>query len=143
MTHVLTVRDHRRPRPFYADLPRRAGGHRGESLHRQARQQLGVHQPGRTTHASGPDVERVPYAASSRVSSFMNLRVADLGGSRDRRAPGAHVLTAPRDRSPEDRCSMRDPDGYLIEAGPPVGLVQSRRAEQAPAGREAGRADGR
>jgi hypothetical protein len=85
----------------------------------------------------------VPYAASSPVSSFMNLRVADIGGSRDRRGPGAHVLTVVLDRSPDIRCSMRDPDGYLIKAGQAMGLVQGRRAEQAPAGREAGRADGR
>jgi hypothetical protein len=39
--------------------------------------------------------------------------------------------------------SMRDPDGYLIEVGQATGLVEGRLAEQAPAGREAGRADGR
>ncbi len=36
-------------------------------------------------------------------------------------------------------CYVRDPDGYLIE----VGRAKGRLAEQAPAGREAGRADGR
>ena len=56
---------------------------------------------------------------------------------------GAHVLTAPLDRSAEIRCYVRDPDGYLIEAGQATGLVEGRLVEQAPAGREAGRADGR
>jgi DNA-directed RNA polymerase specialized sigma24 family protein len=32
---------------------------------------------------------------------------------------------------------------YLIEAGQATGLVEGRLAEQAPAGRETGRADGR
>jgi hypothetical protein len=32
---------------------------------------------------------------------------------------------------------------YLIEAGQATGLVQGRLAARAPAGREAGRADGR
>ena len=99
--------------------------------------------PGGGPTPDKPDVERVPYEASSRVSSFMNLRVADIDGSRDWRARGAHVLTAPLDRGAEIRCYMRDPDGYLIEAGQATGLVQGRLAEQAPAGREAGRADGR
>ena len=38
---------------------------------------------------------------------------------------------------------MRDPDGDLIEVGQATGLVEGRLAEQAPAGREAGRGDGR
>lgn len=84
----------------------------------------------------------MPYEASSRVSSLMNLRVADIDGTRDWRARGARFLTAPFDRSAEIRCYMRDPDGYLIEVGQATGLVEGRLAEQAPAGREAGHADG-
>ena len=38
---------------------------------------------------------------------------------------------------------MRDPDGDLIEVGQATGLVEGRLAEQAPAGREVGRGDGR
>ncbi|HZV74837.1 MAG TPA: hypothetical protein VFF79_14070 [Conexibacter sp.] len=54
-----------------------------------------------------------------------------------------HFLTAPLDRGAGIRCCMRDPGGYLIEVGQPAGLVEGRLAEQAAAGREAGRADGR
>jgi hypothetical protein len=43
----------------------------------------------------------------------------------------------------ETRCSMRNPDGSLIEVGQATGLVEGRLAERAPAGRESGRADGR
>jgi hypothetical protein len=57
--------------------------------------------------------ERVSSEASSRVSSFVNLRVADIEAS------------------------------YRVEVGQATGLVEGRLAEQAPAGREAGRADGR
>ena len=52
-------------------------------------------------------------------------------------------MTAPLDRGAEIRCSMRDPDGYLIAVGQATGVVEARLAEQAPAGREVGRADGR
>ena len=64
-----------------------------------------------------PDVQLVPYEASSAISSFMSLRVADID------------------------CYMSDPDGYEVMQA--TGLVEGRLAEQAPAGREAGRADGR
>ena len=56
---------------------------------------------------------------------------------------GAHFLTAPLDRGAEIRCYMRDPDGYLVEVGEATALIERRHAEQAPTGREAGRADGR
>ena len=55
----------------------------------------------------------------------------------------ARFLTPPLDRGAELRCYMRDPDGHVIEVGRATGLVEGRLAEQAPAGREAGRADGR
>jgi hypothetical protein len=64
-------------------------------------------------------------------------------GCRDWRARAAHFLAAPLDWSAEIRCSMRDPDGHLIEVGQATGPFEGRLAEQAPAGREAGRADGR
>jgi len=52
------------------------------------------------------------------VSSFMNIRVADiqacyrLWGSR-----GAEFITEPIERVGETRCYIRDPDGYIIEVG--------------------------
>jgi catechol 2,3-dioxygenase-like lactoylglutathione lyase family enzyme len=53
-----------------------------------------------------------------RVSSFLNLRVADIASAyvlwRER---GADFLTPPIDRGVEIRCYMRDPDGHLIEVG--------------------------
>jgi hypothetical protein len=155
MTHFLTVRDVGRPRAFFADL---LGGRvvieENPCIVRLANSWV-IMNPGEGPTPDRPDVERVPYEASSRVSSFTNLRVADIDGSRDWRARGAPVLAAPLDRGAEIRCYMRDPDRYLIEAGQATGLVQGRLAgqatglvqgrlaEQAPAGREAGRADGR
>jgi catechol 2,3-dioxygenase-like lactoylglutathione lyase family enzyme len=53
-----------------------------------------------------------------RVSSFLNIRVADIqavyaGWS----ARGARFLTPPKQHETEIRCYIRDPDGYLIEVG--------------------------
>jgi catechol 2,3-dioxygenase-like lactoylglutathione lyase family enzyme len=53
-----------------------------------------------------------------RVSSFLNLRVADIHAVYDKwRARGAEFLTPPKQHETEIRCYIRDPDGYLIEVG--------------------------
>ena len=53
-----------------------------------------------------------------RVSSFLNIRVADIHATYEQwSARGARFLTPPTDRGPELRCYARDPDGHLIEVG--------------------------
>ena len=56
----------------------------------------------------------------NRVSSFLNLRVADIWACyKEWGAKGALFLTEPLPNPDgwEWRCYMRDPDGYLIEVG--------------------------
>ena len=68
-----------------------------------------------------------------RVSSFLNLRVADIHACyRDWSAREAEFLTEPLDRGAEIRCYMRDPDGYLIEVGQSTGLLVGEQAEIRP-----------
>jgi catechol 2,3-dioxygenase-like lactoylglutathione lyase family enzyme len=53
-----------------------------------------------------------------RVSSFLNIRVADIQAIYEQwSARGAEFLTPPINRGPEIRCYIRDPDGHLIEVG--------------------------
>jgi catechol 2,3-dioxygenase-like lactoylglutathione lyase family enzyme len=53
-----------------------------------------------------------------RVSSFLNIRVADIQAvHREWTARGAEFLTPPIDHGREIRCYLRDPDGHLIEVG--------------------------
>jgi catechol 2,3-dioxygenase-like lactoylglutathione lyase family enzyme len=53
-----------------------------------------------------------------RVSSFLNIRVADVQTIyKTWSERGAHFLTPPIDRGQETRCYLRDPDGHLIEVG--------------------------
>jgi len=53
-----------------------------------------------------------------RVSSFLNLRVADIHAVyAEWSARGAQFLTPPKQHPSEIRCYIRDPDGYLIEVG--------------------------
>ena len=52
------------------------------------------------------------------VSSFMNIRVADIKACYDLwRSRGAEFITEPKDKYGETRCYIRDPDGYIIEVG--------------------------
>lgn len=53
-----------------------------------------------------------------RVTSFLNIRVADIEAIyAEWSARGAEFLTVPKDRGREIRCYLRDPDGHLIEVG--------------------------
>jgi catechol 2,3-dioxygenase-like lactoylglutathione lyase family enzyme len=59
-----------------------------------------------------------------RVSSFLNIRVADIQAVyADWSDRGAEFLTAPIDRGREIRCYLRDPDGHLIEVGQATGML--------------------
>ncbi len=52
------------------------------------------------------------------VSSFMNIRVADIQACYELwRKRGAEFITEPKDKYGETRCYIRDPDGYIIEVG--------------------------
>ena len=53
-----------------------------------------------------------------KVSSFMNIRVADIQACYKLwRSRGAEFITEPKDKYGEMRCYIRDPDSYIIEVG--------------------------
>src|SRR5579864_6402397 len=53
-----------------------------------------------------------------RVSSFLNIRVADIHAVyAEWSARGAQFLTPPKQHQYETRCYIRDPDGHIIEVG--------------------------
>jgi catechol 2,3-dioxygenase-like lactoylglutathione lyase family enzyme len=53
-----------------------------------------------------------------RVSSFLNIRVADIQAVyAEWTARGAQFITPPKQHETEIRCYIRDPDGYIIEVG--------------------------
>jgi catechol 2,3-dioxygenase-like lactoylglutathione lyase family enzyme len=60
---------------------------------------------------------RVP-ADPDTVSSFMNIRVADIQSCYELwKKRGAEFITEPKPKYGETRCYIRDPDGYIIEVG--------------------------
>ena len=65
-----------------------------------------------------PDTTLATPRDLNRVSSFLNIRVADIQRAYDEwSARGAVFLTTPKQHETEIRCYMRDADGYLIEVG--------------------------
>jgi predicted enzyme related to lactoylglutathione lyase len=73
-------------------------------------------------YGGGPTPDKPSVTLSlpdpNRVSSFMNIRVADIQASYELwRSRGAEFITAPMDKPGEICCYIRDPDGYLIEVG--------------------------
>ena len=69
-----------------------------------------------------PMVTLEPPSDRNRVSSFLNIRVADIRAVHSEwTARGAQFLTPPMDRGAEIRCYLRDPDGHLIEVGQATG----------------------
>jgi catechol 2,3-dioxygenase-like lactoylglutathione lyase family enzyme len=65
-----------------------------------------------------PSVTLSVLADPDRISSFMNIRVADIQACHALwRSRGAEFITEPKDKYGETRCYIRDPDGYIIEVG--------------------------
>jgi predicted enzyme related to lactoylglutathione lyase len=65
-----------------------------------------------------PSVTLGVPADPNKVSSFMNIRVADIQACYKLwRSRGAEFITEPKDEYGETRCYIRDPDGYIIEVG--------------------------
>jgi catechol 2,3-dioxygenase-like lactoylglutathione lyase family enzyme len=67
-----------------------------------------------------PTVTLEPPSDLDHTSSFLNIRVADIGRLPRVGARGAEFVTPPIDRGSEIRCYMRDPDGHLMLALPNV-----------------------
>ena len=66
-----------------------------------------------------PEVMLEAPTDPSRVSAFLNIRVADIQAVYEEwSSKGAEFLTPPQQRETEIRCYMRDPDGPPDRSGP-------------------------
>jgi len=118
LTHFIVSSDVERSRRFYADV---LGGEvllEGEpTIVALANSWIIINVGGGPTDDK-PTVTLEPPRDPDRVSSFLNIRVADIHSVyRGWSERGAEFLTPPIDRGREIRCYMRDPDGHLIEVG--------------------------
>ncbi|QKW38822.1 VOC family protein [Actinomadura sp. NAK00032] len=130
LTHFLTVRDVVRSRAFYADV---FGGEvvlaENPAIVKVANTWI-IMNPGGGPTPDKPDVTLSAPEPGDSVSSFMNVRVADIAAFYEyAKERGARFLTEPIDRKAEIRCYMRDPDDYLIEVGQATGMLHGVYAD--------------
>ncbi len=118
VTHFLTVDDVERSRKFYEDVLGGKAVMEGEPTILKVANSWVIVNVGGGPTKDKPDVVLEPPSDPKKVSSFLNIRVADIQEVYDDwSSKGAEFLTEPKDMGPEFRCYMRDPDGYLIEVG--------------------------
>ncbi len=119
VTHFLTVADQARSQEFYVNV---LGGkvvrEPNPTYIKLANSWMILNSGGGPT-PDKPEVLLETPQNTNRVSSFLNLRVADIWDCYAKwKAKGAQFLTEPLDNDGDElRCYMRDPDGYLIEVG--------------------------
>ncbi|MFC5749280.1 VOC family protein [Actinomadura rugatobispora] len=133
ITHFLTVRDVAVSRDFYAGI---LGGEvvlaENPAIVRVANSWI-ILNPGGGPTPDKPDIVLRPPEPGDPVSSFINVRVADIMAFYEAaRAQGATFVTEPLDRKAEIRCYLRDPDGYLIEIGQATGMLRGVYADPSP-----------
>ena len=119
VTHFLTVADQAKSADFYVRiLGGRIVREKDPCYIKLANSWIILNSGGGPT-PDKPDVLLETPPSLSKVSSFLNLRVADIQLCYSQwKAKGAEFLTEPLDNhGSEMRCYMRDPDGYLIEVG--------------------------
>ena len=118
LTHFIVAEDVERAARFYSDV---LGGEivlAGEpTIVALANSWIIINVGGGPTDDK-PGVTLEPPQNPDRVSSFLNIRVADIQAVYDDwSARGAEFLTPPKVHETEIRAYIRDPDGHLIEVG--------------------------
>ena len=122
VAHFLTVADVDRSLRFYEKVFDGRVESRGDSKGAPGYIQIAntwliVNVGGGPTPDKPTVILSVPADPNS-VSSFMNIRVADIQACYKLwRQRGAVFITEPKDKYGETRCYIRDPDGYIIEVG--------------------------
>jgi catechol 2,3-dioxygenase-like lactoylglutathione lyase family enzyme len=118
LTNFIVSADVERSRRFYAEVLGGETVRAGEpSIVALANSWIIINVGGGPTDDK-PTVTLETPPDPDRVSSFLNIRVADLQAVyAEWSARGAEFLTPPQERKTEFRCYIRDPDGHLIEVG--------------------------
>jgi catechol 2,3-dioxygenase-like lactoylglutathione lyase family enzyme len=118
LTHFIVSDDVERSRRFYTEVLGGETVRAGEpSFVALANSWVIINRGGGPTDDK-PSVTLATPADPDRVSSFLNIRVADIAAVySDWSSRGAEFLTPPKEHATEIRCYIRDPDGHLIEVG--------------------------
>ena len=118
ITSFLVVSDQDRSREFYRSIfEGKVVREKDPVIMRVANTWLILNVGGGPTDDK-PSVTLETPSDPDRVSSFLNIRVADIEAVYSEwSSRGAEFLTPPKEHAAEIRCYIRDPDGYLIEVG--------------------------
>jgi catechol 2,3-dioxygenase-like lactoylglutathione lyase family enzyme len=118
LTHFIVSDDIERSRRFCTEVPGGRVVFPGEPVNIALSNSWIIINSGGGPTDDKPTVIRETPRDTNRVSSFLNIRVKDIGALyAEWSARGAHFLTPPVQYRHEKRCYIRDPDGHLIEAG--------------------------
>ena len=122
VAHFLTVADIERSAHFYETVfgarILSTGDSRGAPGYLQIANTWLIVNVGGGPTPDKPSVTLSVPADPDKVSSFMNIRVADIHACYELwRKRGATFITEPKEKYGETRCYIRDPDGYIIEVG--------------------------
>jgi catechol 2,3-dioxygenase-like lactoylglutathione lyase family enzyme len=118
LTHFIVSDDVERSRRFYSEVLGGEVVRAGEpSFVALANSWIIINSGGGPTDDK-PTVTLQTPPDPDRISSFLNIRVADIQAVYSEwSARGAQFLTPPKEHASEFRCYIRDPDGHLIEVG--------------------------
>jgi predicted enzyme related to lactoylglutathione lyase len=118
LTHFIVSDDVERSRRFYSEVLGGETVRSGEPTIVQLANSWIIINVGGGPTDDKPTVTLETPRDPDRVSSFLNIRVADIDAVyAEWSARGAEFLTPPIQRQTEIRCYIRDPDGQLIEVG--------------------------
>ncbi|MGB6985571.1 MAG: VOC family protein [Candidatus Aquilonibacter sp.] len=122
VTHFLTVADIERSARYYEKVfgggILSLGDSKGASGHIAIANTWLIVNVGGGPTPDKPTVTLNVPGDPDKVSSFMNIRVADIQACYDLwKSRGAEFITEPIAKYGETRCYIRDPDGYIIEVG--------------------------
>jgi catechol 2,3-dioxygenase-like lactoylglutathione lyase family enzyme len=122
VTYFLTVADIERSARYYEKVfggrILSLGDSKGASGHIQIANTWLIVNVGGGPTTDKPTVTLSVLAELDRISSFMNIRVADIRACYELwKSRGAEFITEPIPKYGEIRCYIRDPDGYIIEVG--------------------------
>jgi predicted enzyme related to lactoylglutathione lyase len=122
LTLFITVADINRSADFYEKVfggsVLSRGDSKGASGHIQIANTWLIVNVGGGATPDKPTVTLNVLADPDRISSFMNIRVADIQACYELwKSRGAQFITPPVPKYGEIRCYIRDPDGYIIEVG--------------------------
>ena len=122
LTHFIVSQDVERSRRFYTEVLGGtvvfSGKPSGEPTNVALANSFIVISVGGGPTDDKPSVSLETPRDPDRVSSFLNIRVKDIGAVyAEWSARGANFLTPPKQHQYEIRCYIRDPDGHLIEVG--------------------------